>query len=264
MFRWMLMWAIACSMYFILKCLSWFVDAPWAAPLWKHVAYLMAWPGMDARAFFCAAPPDSPAPREWIAATAKCALGVTLIHAGIIENDSLSRMLVGWMEMIGLVLFLHCGLFHLLSCLWRSMGVRAERIMNAPLLTTGVSEFWGRRWNRPFRDLTYRFLFRPLSARYGAAIALWAGFLISGIVHELAITVPAQNGYGGPTVYFLVQAAGLSFERSTWGRRLDLGRGWMGWIFAAAVIIGPVALLFPPPFVCDIIIPFCRDLGRLL
>ena len=80
----------------------------------------------------------------------------------------------GWVGMVGIVLTLHFGLFHLLSCAWRSAGVEARPLMNDPLASQSVSEFWGRRWNTAFRDLAHRFLFRPLSARLGPRWGLFA------------------------------------------------------------------------------------------
>ena len=104
-------------------------------------------------------------------------------------------------------------------------------------------------------------MFRPLTARCGAAAALWIGFLISGLVHEVAITVPTGTGYGGPTAFFLLQAIALFVERSAWGRAWGLGRGVIGWAFAASVLILPVGLLLSPAFVCEIIVLFCHDVA---
>ncbi len=133
--------------------------------------------------------------------------------------------------------------------------------MNAPLLATSVSEFWGRRWNTAFRDVTHRFLFRPLSAWLGPRGGLAAGFLFSGVVHELAISVPAGAGYGGPTLFFCLQVPALLIERSRPGRAVGLGHGWRGWLFTAVVLIAPAGLLFHPPFVRRVILPFLEVLG---
>jgi D-alanyl-lipoteichoic acid acyltransferase DltB (MBOAT superfamily) len=69
---------------------------------------------------------------------------------------------IGWIGMIGLLLILHFGVFHLTSCWWRSVGVEARPLMNRPQAATSLSKFWGRRWNTAFRDLIHRFLFRRL------------------------------------------------------------------------------------------------------
>ena len=67
--------------------------------------------------------------------------------------------------------------------------------MVAPLRSTSVSEFWGKRWNTAFRDITFKFLFRPLARRFSVGIALILAFLFSGLVHDLVVSVPARGGW---------------------------------------------------------------------
>ena len=50
----------------------------------------------------------------------------------------------------------------------------------------------------------------------------------------------AGAGYGGPTVYFLIQAAGLFVERSRLGKHVGLGRGWIGRTFCGVVTLAPL------------------------
>jgi alginate O-acetyltransferase complex protein AlgI len=176
----------------------------------------------------------------------------------------LPSVLEGWLAMIGIVFVLHFGVFHLLSCAWRHIGVATEPLMNWPIFSTSLSEFWSRRWNRAFRDLTHRFLFRPLTPRIGPIPALLVGFLISGAIHDLVISVPAEGGYGGPTAYFAFQGAGIVAERSRMGRRMRLGRGFSGWLFTATVVVGPAGWLFPLAFLERIILPFVAALGGLI
>ena len=135
--------------------------------------------------------------------------------------------------------------------------------MDWPLASISLSDFWGRRWNRAFRDLTLRFLFRPLTPRLGPRAALLVVFVFSGLVHDLAISFPAAAGYGGPTLYFVVQGVALLDERSAIGRRLGLTSGWRGRLFAAGVLVIPACLLFHPPFVQAVIIPFMRATGAI-
>ena len=260
--RWVCMWLIAGAMYAGLKWWSWWDARSVRAPVWRQAAYLFAWPGMDARAFLGnSSQNDSPTRREWLAAAIKLGGGAALIWIVAPQAGRDNDRLFGWVAMVGLILLLHCGLFHLLSCAWRAIGVDARPLMNSPLLATGVSDFWGRRWNIAFRDLTHRFLFLPLTKQFGPRVALVVGFVVSGLIHELAITIPVQSGYGGPTIFFMTQAAALFVERSKWGRGLGLGRGFVGWAFAAVTLIGPVGLLFPTAFVTEVIVPFCHVLG---
>jgi D-alanyl-lipoteichoic acid acyltransferase DltB (MBOAT superfamily) len=166
-----------------------------------------------------------------------------------------------WVGMIGLVFLLHFGLFHLLSCTWRAAGVDAKPLMNWPVLAESVSEFWSKRWNLAFRDLTHRFLFRPLAARGFARLGLAVVFVFSGVVHDIVISLPAGGGYGLPTAYFLIQALALFAERSRLGKRIGLGKGVTGRLFTAIVLIGPACGLFHPWFANEVILPFLDVIG---
>ena len=170
---------------------------------------------------------------------------------------------VGWVGMIGLVMSLHFGLFHVLSCVWRGVGVDARPLMDKPLASATLSEFWGRRWNTAFRDLTHRFMFRPLNARFNAPTAVMVGFVFSGLIHDLVISLPAGGGYGGPTVYFVLQGVTILMQRTKLAKRSGLNRGWKGWAFTWAVLILPLPLLFHPPFVLNVIVPFMKAMGGL-
>lgn len=262
--RWALMWTLAVSIYCGCKWLTWRRTPIHGVPLWRHVGYLLAWPGLDAAAFLN---PQSTsrraARREWMFALGKVALGIGLLFGGARLVSAQYPYLVGWVGMIGIVLILHFGIFHLLSCAWRSVGVEARPLMDRPLASVSVSEFWGRRWNTAFRDLTHRFLFRPLSARFGPRPAILAGFAFSGLVHDLVISVPAGGGYGGPSLFFALQGTAMLVERSTLGRRMNLGRRWSGWLFTTLVLVPPAYCLFHPPFVARIVVPFLRALRAI-
>jgi alginate O-acetyltransferase complex protein AlgI len=255
------MWLVCGALFFGIKWLTWRRTPAPEATLGRHLGYLFAWPGLDAAAFLRGEHPSRPPVTEWLDAAAKCAAGTAVLW-GIVPripaHDELTR---GWVGMIGVVLALHFGSFQLLSCAWRAAAVEARRLMNAPLLSQSVSEFWGRRWNTAFRDLTHRFLFRPLTAAFGPRTALAIGFLFSGMIHELAISVPAGAGYGGPTLFFCLQVPAIFVERSGFGRKFGLGHGWRGWLFAAAVLVAPAGLLFHPPFVRNVVLPFLDAVG---
>ena len=154
----------------------------------------------------------------------KLLFGAALFWGGSRLVPEERELLLGWVGMVGLAFMLHFGSFHLLSCAWRAGGVDARPLMNHPLASVRVSEFWGDRWNRAFRDITHRFLFRPLVAKMGPRRSLAVGFVFSGLVHDLLISVPAGRGYGGPTLFFVIQALAVLGERSRFGQAAGLGQ----------------------------------------
>jgi alginate O-acetyltransferase complex protein AlgI len=262
--RWVFMWLLSIAVYFACKVLTWSALDTSSVPAWRQWAYLFTWPGMDARRFFNASPqnsPPSPSASEWFAALLKTLLGGVIFWGAQYVVPSSAPIVLGWAGMTGTAFVLHFGLFHLLSCFWRAVGVDAPPLMNAPPRSTSVAEFWGQRWNTAFRDLTHTFLFRPLARRLGLQRALALSFVASGFVHDAVISLPAGSGYGGPTAFFIVQAIAILVEKSLLGGRLGLGRGLRGWLFTALVLLAPAGLLFHKPFITAIVIPFMRALG---
>lgn len=262
--RWAAMWMLALAVYAACKALTWSTVHTANVARWKHAAYLLAWPGMDAATFLgpksftscCLA-------AEWLRATSRLLVGILLVFGIARRVPAEDPYLVGWVGMVGFVLILHFGAFHLLSCAWRRLELAARPLMNRPLTSTSLGEFWGRRWNTAFRDITHRFLFDPLLSRFGPRAGVLAGFAFSGLVHELVISVPAGAGYGGPTLFFTIQGAAVAVERSAFGRRMGLGRGLIGRSFVIVTLIAPAGLLFHRPFVVGIITPFLHAIGAL-
>jgi hypothetical protein len=260
---WAVMWILAGGVYTACKLATWRAAGSLPAPWWRHAGYLLAWPGMDARAFLGGSS-GSPRPAEWVIAALLAAVGLIVLGAAVeIGRAPGAAWRAGALAMAGLVLLLHFGAFQLLSCAWRRAGIDARPIMQAPLRATSLGEFWGRRWNTAFRDLTHAGLFGPLRSRLGARAALLVGFLCSGVVHEAVVSVPARGGYGGPTAYFALHGLALLLERSRAGRRLGLARGSAGWMFTMAVVLLPLGLLFHRPFLEQVMAPFAAALGRI-
>jgi predicted DCC family thiol-disulfide oxidoreductase YuxK len=262
--RWGFMWAMAIALYAGCKWLTYReARVRGVAPDRLRVfGYLFGWPGMDAAAFLSGTDRvPQPRPSEWIVAALKSLLGATLTWVVARTALPVNPLLAGWLGMAGLVFVLHFGTFHLLSLGWRSIGVNAMPIMHSPLLSISLTEFWGRRWNTAFHELASRFTFRPLRQIVGLTGATLLVFLVSGLIHELVISIPAQAGYGLPTGYFMLQGLGVAGERTRLGRRLGLGRGRRGWLFTVLVTAGPAFWLFPPPFIRNVILPMLAVIG---
>jgi predicted DCC family thiol-disulfide oxidoreductase YuxK len=260
---WEWMWVIAFAL---------FLGAKWVT-LWellssrtrisplRCIAYALLWPGMDVRAFCTDRSVPTPSMREWGSATAKTLLGAALVWLAILCGTRAHPMVVGWIGMVGLVFGLHFGSFHLLSLGWRSLGIDAVPIMGSPVCAPSLSAFWGGHWNRAFRDLMHWHFLIPLARRLGLRGAVIVVFLVSGLLHELVISLPAHGGYGLPTLYFGAQGLGLLLERSGLGKRLGLGGRWRGRMFALAVAGGPAFWLLHPPFIHHVIVPMLQALG---
>ena len=255
---WAWMWLLALSLGFGCKWLTWWTsDRRGNATAARQWAYFLAWPGMNARHFLddtnpCPRPPR----REWFFAAGKTFLGAAVLWGLPRVLPDACELLTGWVGLVGLVLVLHFGLFHLLALCWRRAGVAAPPIMRAPLRATSVSEFWNQRWNVAFHQLMDRFVFRPLARKTNIPIACLAGFLASGLIHDLVISVPARGGYGRPTAYFLAQGCAVLLER-----RHGLRGNWRGWIFTMIVTAAPLGWLFHPPFIRNVILPMLHAIG---
>jgi hypothetical protein len=228
------------------------------------MGFLFGWVGMDVKTFFKRSTTIArPTSGQWTFAVTKVLLGAWVLYVVAHPLLSIEPLLAGWIGMLALILLLHFGLFELLALAWRAAGVDATPLMLAPLKAQSLAELWGVRWNTGFHKLTEEYLFNPVRRRVGPRWALFIAFLMSGLVHDLVISVPARGGYGLPTAYFLIQGAGILFEHTDLARRWGLGRRWRGRLFTFLVAAGPAFWLFHPPFVRNVMIPFLQTLKAL-
>ena len=106
----------------------------------------------------------------------------------------------------------------------------------APPLAKSLADFWGRRWNVWVSEWFRQIIFRPLQNR--PVLALFAVFLVSGVLHEWAINVPlyivtGRKCFGSMVLYFLLQALGILIERRTRNRGVRIFLVWL-FVFGAA------------------------------
>jgi hypothetical protein len=263
---WVFMWTLAIAIFFGCKWQSWW-DARSVighVSLGRTLGYLFAWPGMDAESFLDPRR-HSPHPKvgDLIVASMKTVAGGVALWGVVRSVPTGHELLAGWVGMLGMILILHFGTFHLLALVWQSAGVDARPIMRSPLSATSLSDFWGRRWNLGFRQLTHRLIFQPVRMRASVAAAILLSFFASGLIHDLVISFPAGGGYGLPTSYFVLQGLGALFERSVLGKRVGLGSGVRGWFFVAICAGAPAFILFHPLFVRGVILPFLEAIRAL-
>jgi alginate O-acetyltransferase complex protein AlgI len=250
---WAGMWCVAIVMFTLFKVTTCCGVRHGSWRRW--VAYLLAWPGLNAPQFLSDAMGPMPVDRgELRSALISLLSGMAVLLVAGHCGGTLPPWTVGAMGFMGVVLTLHFGCFALASISWRSCGVQAAPMMDAPWRATRLGEFWGRRWNSAFADWAKHCVFAHVQKRWGVWPATVAVFLVSGVVHEAVITWPARGAYGGPMTYFLVQTLGLAAQKATWVRRRlsNTGQAWL----TRAVVILPLPLLFPRLFLEDVVAPF--------
>jgi hypothetical protein len=264
--RWAVMWLLAGGLFFAGKAA---VLRSAGLRGWRFAGFALGWAGMDAEPFRAhkecslGLQSESPESLELIGLKSETTLALALALMNLVLGGLLlwgvarcfpHPLAAGWVGMVGLIFVLHFGIFALLAVVWNACGVRVTPIMRRPVAAVSLAEFWGRRWNIAFRDLAHRFVFVPVAQRRGHKTALWASFAVSGLAHELVISVPAGAGFGLPLGYFMLQALGISLER-----RLRT----TSWLRTHAFTALPAFLLFHPPFVERVMVPFFRVIEAL-
>ena len=147
---------------------------------------------------------------------------------------------------IFLSLLFHYGILRLNTTFWRAMGFPVRTLFRNPLTITSFREFWGTRWNLAYSQMMARAVQKPLVSKFGKRGAVFSVFVISGLFHELAITIPIMKGFGLPTLFFLFHGIAVLLERTN--HRL------IGILCLLSLLLG-LPILFPPAFVNQVIEP---------
>lgn len=262
---WVVMWCVALAIYAGFKWIVWrkAIRSGGVRPARsRSFIFLALWPGMDAERFLDSSPrPERPGVREWIWGGANVAFGAALLWC--VASHAGQGLLAGWIGMTGMIFLAHFGLFKLLALFWQQNGICAQPLMRMPVAAKSVGDFWSKRWNSAFHNLSFGLLFRGFRKYSGVRAATMLTFITSGLIHDLVLSFPAGGGYGLPTAYFAFQGAGMLLEHSGAAVRAGLRGSWRGRLFAWAVVAGPVFALFPPQFILGVIVPFMRAIRAL-
>lgn len=231
---------------------------------WQWIAFAGLWVGMRPSLFTRV--PRSPranvAVYLWQGAK-NLALGLALVLAargvwlGCADWPLFWRLLLSTiLLMLGLSLMLHFGAFNLLTGCWRWLGAECDSVFRAPLKSRSLTEFWGKRWNLAFSEMTTLAVFRPMRNKWGQRTSILAAFLFSGLLHELAISVPVRAGFGWPLLYFALHSVGMQLEsQSTTVAKLLQSMPLVGRLWTMAWVLCPLPILFHQPFLRGCIWP---------
>lgn len=249
---WQFMWIMAAALWLGFKLMMLGRTRNPVRPL-----LFLFWPGMDPGPFQL--PPVNRRPHfaPFLQPVASVLLGACLVLVVIPLTPF--PLLQGWLGFAAMLCLLHFGLFDWMARGWNQAGIPVQPLMDQPWRARTPGEFWGRRWNRGFSDWARPVLFRRLTRKLGSGPGVMAGFLTSGLLHELVISLPAGAGYGLPTLYFAIQGSAVLLERLPRAQTVCRNpAATLAWVLL------PSALLLHPPFLGNVMVPMLQTLPYLM
>jgi alginate O-acetyltransferase complex protein AlgI len=177
------------------------------------------------------------------------------LSSGVLSVVLMAHLGVGMLLplFVGMSVAFHYGVLRLLVAFWRWCGRPVRVLFRNPLKMQGFADFWGKRWNLAYSQMMAIAVMRPLLDSFGKRPAQFGVFVISGLLHELAITVPVGAGYGWPTLFFVLQ--GMFTVSEVRASRV------MAALCGLSLVVG-LPMLFPEAFVEAVIYP-ARDFLKL-
>lgn len=223
----------------------------------RWLIFAAAWPGMRPSLFAGLGTRSLPGGLRLMASgLVRCAIGALLLFAARRAWAGGSVILATALALPAFSLLVHFGIFNLLAGGWRRLGARCDALFRAPLRSRSLTEFWGRRWNLAFSEMTALGIYRPLESWAGRPTATMAAFLVSGLLHEIAISLPVNRGFGLPLAYFalhgLLRVAEQRLERA--GHPISR-HAWIGRTWTLVWLLLPLPILFHRPFLEGVVWP---------
>ena len=224
------------------------------------VVFAIGWAGMRAQPFETLG--EKALPNAW----PMIWFGISRIFAGLVLiatahglvtlplNGALVYISTSAILLVGFSLILHFGLLSISAGNWRLQGVNTYLLFRQPIKATSLTEFWSKRWNLAFSEMTSVAVFRPLKNKIGNGMALMVSFIFSGLLHELALSMPVNSGYGLPTLYFIIQGTVVLVEKAFISHKINfLQRKVISRIWTLFWVIAPMPLLFHGQFIRQVV-----------
>ena len=160
-------------------------------------------------------------------------------------------------KMLWLILFVYLhfsGIIDLITGVVMQSGIFLEEIFDAPLLSQSPREFWGRRWNIYFRNVSHRNIFLPMQGKIPVTMAVICVFGFSIMLHEYMIWVSLGTHLGYMTAFFSIHCAATIaqtwFIRKTGKKKIFpvpvaicLYLTWM--VLTVPLFMSPMLAIFP-------------------
>ncbi|MBT1711999.1 membrane bound O-acyl transferase family-domain-containing protein [Fulvivirgaceae bacterium PWU5] len=226
--------------------------------VFQWLAFALGWFGMRAAPFEQL--PGAPLPygKLMIKGVIRIAIGLALLYFSMTaEHFAIATTLFvpQLLLLVGISMILHFGVLNLSTAAWRAQGADVQELFRSPYKSTSLREFWGKRWNMAFSEMTAQITYRPLKRTMSTEQAMLLSFLLSGLLHEIAISLPVNAGYGLPMLYFTLHASAMLAEaKSTRLQRL-LRHPILSHIWVMSLLILPLPLLFHSAFMLHVLAP---------
>jgi hypothetical protein len=185
-------------------------------------------------------------------------IGFAFLYLSIIaERNSVAGTFFGpqLLMLVGLSLILHFGILNLSAASWRFLGVDVSELFKAPYRSKSLKEFWGKRWNVAFSEMTVLIAYRPLKAKIGVEKAVFISFLLSGLLHEIAISFPVRAGYGLPMIYFGIHAFAMHMEAKSQLVQKIIRHKFLSHLWVMSLLVLPMPILFHSEFIQHVLLP---------
>ncbi len=225
---------------------------------WRYLGFTVGWLGMDVAPWTrpAASVPGAIVRQRLIKGLViGLAGGATLLLILALPLPERWRLAQAWCAFVAGVIAVFFGATSLLTAFWNGLGRAVQPLFDQPVYASSLSDWWGRRWNLSVHMVLTLVIWQPLRERIGVAWAATAVFAASGLLHEYLLSYPARGGWGGPTAYFAIQAAGMYAERQRplrrWLHKQRLRRIY--WTLGITLLPGP--LLFHPPLLLALLGP---------
>lgn len=209
----------------------------------KWCLYCFAWVGMNPEIFFKQrAKPDRSLLYRGLLFLIS-GLSILVVIKAVINPitipEGLRYYALSLAILVALSQILHFGLLNLNAWILQVIKFPAYSLFRAPLEAQSLRDFWGKRWNLAFTEMTSVAVYRPLSEKWTVTPAFVTSFLFSGLLHEVALSFPVNKGYGFPLLYFAVQLLLIVIEE-----KIFKGKPGKVWVMLGLIL--PLPILFHP------------------
>lgn len=156
-----------------------------------------------------------------------------------------------WMMFV--MYFFFSSIVDMFSLPFRLSGLHLAEMFDAPPLARNPREFWSRRWNLWFTQMTNLLIFQPLGGARRPLLGVSAVFVFSALLHEYMTWVALTRPDGRMTAFFLIHGV-ATIATTVLGKRLGrktLMPRWMAipvhiaWFtLTAPLFFGPIQEAF--------------------